>query len=114
MVIERGEIWWADLGEPRGSAPGFQRPTVIIQTNAANNSRIQTVIVAVITSNLALRYALGNVFLSVAESGLEKDSVVNVSQLVTIDKENLLERVIQLPFEKMLEIDIGLRRILAL
>jgi mRNA interferase MazF len=114
MVITRGEVWWADLGEPKGSAPGFERPTVIIQTNAANSSRIQTAIVAIITSNLALRNALGNVFLSIAESGLEKDSVINVSQLVTIDKESLLERVTQLPFEKMLEVDEGLRRILAL
>jgi mRNA interferase MazF len=114
MVVERGEIWWADLGEPRGSAPGFYRPVIVIQTDAANRSRIQTVIVVVVMSNLALRNALGNVFLPSSESGLEKDSVINVSQLVTIDKEDLLERVGQLPFEKILEVDIGLRRILAL
>ena len=114
MVIERGEILWADLGESRGSAPGFHRPVVVIQTDAANRSRIQTVIVAVVMSNLTLRNALGNVFLPSAESGLEKDSVINVSQLVTIDKEDLLERVGQLPFEKMLEVDEGLLRILAL
>lgn len=114
MVMQRGEVWWADLGEPKGSAPGFERPIVIIQTNAANNSRLQTVIVAIITSNLALRHALGNVFLSTAESGLEKDSVINVSQLVTVDKESLFVRVAQLPFETMIEVDAGLRRILAL
>jgi mRNA interferase MazF len=114
MVVERGASWWADLGEPRGSAPGFYRPVIVIQTDAANRSRIQTVIVVVVMSNLALRNALGNVFLPSSESSLEKDSVINVSQLVTVDKEDLLERVGQLSFEKILEVDEGLRRILAL
>ena len=113
-MVEKGQIYWADLGEPRGSAPGFHRPVVIVQSNAANRSRIQTVIVVVITSNLALRHALGNVFLPTLESGLEKDSVVNVSQLLTIDKDDLLELVSKIPFEKVLEVDAGLKRILAL
>ena len=113
-MVEKGQIYWADLGEPRGSAPGFRRPVIIVQSNAANRSRIQTVIVVVITSNLALRHVLGNVFLPTLESGLEKDSVVNVSQLLTIDKDDLLELVGKIPFEKVLEIDAGLKRILAL
>lgn len=114
MVVRRGDIWWADLGEPRGSAPGFTRSVVIIQADAANRSRLQTVIVAIVTSNLGLRNALGNVFLPAVESGLTKDSVINVSQLVTIDKEDLSEWVGQVPFEQMLELDDGLRRILTL
>ncbi len=113
-MVEKGQVYWTDLGEPRGSTPGFRRPVVIVQSNAANRSRIQTVIVVVITSNLALRHALGNVFLPAPESGLEKDSVVNVSQLLTIDKNDLLQSVSKVPFEKVLEIDAGLRRILAL
>jgi len=92
-VIQQGEIWWADLAEPRGSEPGYRRPVVIVQGEAFNRSRIATVICAIITSNLRLAKAPGNVFLSASESGLPKDSVVNVSQVITLDRTFLAERV---------------------
>jgi len=92
-VIQQGEIWWADLAEPRGSEPGYRRPVVIVQGEAFNRSRIATVICAIITSNLRLAKAPGNVSLSASESGLPKDSVVNVSQVITLDRTFLAERV---------------------
>lgn len=92
-MIQQGEIWWADLAEPRGSEPGYRRPVVIVQGEAFNRSRIATVICATITSNLRLAKAPGNVFLSSSESGLPKDSVVNVSQVITLDRTFLAERV---------------------
>ena len=92
-MIQQGEIWWADLAEPRGSEPGYRRPVVIVQGEAFNRSRIATVICAIITSNLRLAKAPGNVFLSSSESGLPKDSVVNVSQVITLDRTFLAERV---------------------
>lgn len=92
-MIQQGEIWRADLAEPRGSEPGYRRPVVIVQGEAFNRSRIATVICATITSNLRLAKAPGNVFLSSSESGLPKDSVVNVSQVITLDRTFLAERV---------------------
>lgn len=92
-MIQQGEIWWADLAEPRGSEPGYRRPVVIVQGEAFNRSRIATVICAIITSNLRLAKAPGNVSLSASESGLPKDSVVNVSQVITLDRTFLAERV---------------------
>lgn len=114
MVGKRGEIWWADLGEPRGSSPGFERPTVIIQSEFFNQSRIHTLIVAIITSNLLLSEMIGNVKLSTRTSGLEKESVVNVIQLFTIDKTDLLEYVETLSERKIEQIDSGLRLVLSL
>lgn len=114
MVGKRGEIWWADLGEPRGSSPGFERPVVIIQSDFFNQSRINTLIVAIITSNLLLSEMAGNVKLSPRTSGLEKESVVNITQLFTIDKKDLLEYVETLSERKMEQIDKGLRLVLSL
>ena len=114
MVGKRGEIWWADLGEPRGSSPGFERPIVIIQSEFFNQSRIHTLTVAIITSNLLLSEMIGNVKLSTRTSGLEKESVVNVTQLFTIDKTDLLEYVETLSERKMEQIDSGLRLVLSL
>lgn len=114
MVGKRGEIWWADLGEPRGSSPGFERPVVIIQSDFFNQSRINTLIVAIITSNLLLSEMMGNVKLSPRASGLEKESVVNITQLFTIDKKDLLEYVGILSERKMEQIDKGLRLVLSL
>ena len=91
--MERGEIWWAEMGEPRGSEPGFRRPVVIISSNDFNKSNIQTVIVAVITSNLHLAKAPCNFKLSKKSSGLPQESVVNVSQILTLDKSYLTEAV---------------------
>jgi len=112
--MKRGEIWWADLTDPVGSGPGYKRPVLIIQSKPFNESRIATVIVAVITSNLALAEAPGNVRLSKAQSGLPKPSVVNVSQVLTIDKTTLTEKVKALPGAVVEAIDNGLRLVLAL
>jgi mRNA interferase MazF len=112
--VKRGEIWWAALPSPSGSGPGFRRPVLVIQSNPYNESRISNAVVAVITSNLALADAPGNVRASKTESGLAKPSVVNVSQLLTIDKSLLGDRVRQLPAVTMARVDDGLRLVLGL
>jgi len=112
--VKRGEIWWATLPPPSGSGPGFRRPVLVIQSNPFNDSRISTAIIAVITSNLALADAPGNVRAAKAESGLSKHSVVNVSQILTIDKALLTDRVQPLSAELMQRVDNGLRLVLDL
>ncbi len=112
--MKRGEVWWATLPSPSGSGPGFRRPVLVIQSDAFNESRISTAIVAVMTSNLALADAPGNARASKAESGLPKPSVVNVSQILTIDKALLTERVRPLSPAAMTRVDNGLRLVLAL
>jgi mRNA interferase MazF len=107
--MKRGEIWWASLPEPTGSGPGLRRPVLVIQSNPFNESRIATVIVAVVTSNLALAVAPGNVRLNKTESGLPKPSVVNVSQVLTVDRSILTERVKALPSSVVQRINEGLR-----
>jgi mRNA interferase MazF len=92
MVISQGEVWWADLPEPRGSEPGYRRPLIVIQGNAFNRSRIRTVVCVGVTSNLALADAPGNVFLKAGQTGLPKDSVANVAQIITVDHAELTER----------------------
>ena len=113
-AIKRGEIWWASLDVPTGSEPGFRRPVVVVQADPFNDSKINTVIAAVVTSNLRLAEAPGNMRLTKRQSGLRKDSVVNVSQLVTLDKSFLTERVARLPPSKQQELDDGLRLVLSL
>ncbi len=110
--MKRGEFWWATLPPPSGTGPGFRRPVLVIQSNPFNESRISTVIVAVITSNLALADAPGNVRTGKAESGLSKPSVVNVSQILTIDKALLTDRVRLLSAAAMMRVDNGLRLVL--
>lgn len=112
--MKRGEIWWADLPDPAGSGPGYKRPVLVIQANPFNASRIATVIVAVVTSNLALAEAPGNVRIGKSESGLPKPSVVNVSQLVTLDRCILTSRVKALSSSSMEKVDSGLKVVLAL
>ncbi|WP_390457886.1 type II toxin-antitoxin system PemK/MazF family toxin [Planctomicrobium piriforme] len=112
--MHRGEIWWADLGEPRGSEPGFRRPVLIIQSDIFNSSRINTVLAAIITSNQQRAAAPGNVLLSRKASGLPQVSVVNVSQLVTVDKAFLSIRIRKLNSELMTEVDAGLSLVLGL
>jgi mRNA interferase MazF len=112
MVIQRGEVWWADLDEPRGSEPGFRRPLVVVQTDAFNRSRIRTTIAVVLTSNLRLVDAPGNVLVPKVQSRLPKDSVANVSQVVTVDRDVLSERTGKLPAATMAAIDQGLRLVL--
>lgn len=102
-------MWWADRDEPRGSAPGFRRPVVIVQSDAFNASRIPTVIVVVITSNLRLLDAPGNVLLPARMAGLPRDSVANVSQVVTLDREMLAVRSGTLDSATMTAIGRGLR-----
>lgn len=114
MVIHRGEIWWASLPEPSGSMPGFRRPLVIVQADDFNRSRIQTVLAAVVTSNLRLASAPGNVLLSAKSTGLSRNSVVNVSQLITVNKSFLTEKIGRLTAAQMQEVDEGLRLVLAL
>jgi mRNA interferase MazF len=113
-VIQRGEIWWADLGDPSGSGPAGNRPVLVVQADAFNRSRLGTVIVAVVTSNLALAEAPGNVLLRQEETGLPRDSVVNVSQLVTLDKRALAERAGVLSFGLQQHVDDGVRLALGL
>src|SRR5437016_9921824 len=91
--MRRGEIWWASLPEPTGSGPGFRRPLLVISANSFNDSRINTVIAAVVTSNLRLADAPGNVRVPVKGTGLSKASVVNVSQVITVDKTFLTQRI---------------------
>ena len=101
MVISQCEVWWADLDDPVGSGPGLRRPVVIIQGNALNSSRIATVIVVPLTSNLRWADAPGNVLLQSDETGLSRQSVANVSQIVTVDRSQLTERVGYLPAGKV-------------
>lgn len=110
----RGEVWWANLAEPRGSEPGFRHPLLIVQADSFNRSRISTVLAAVITSNLNLSDAPGNVRISRKQSKLTRDSVVNVSQVVTIDRRFLRKRVSRLPSKMMIEVDSGLRLVIGL
>lgn len=114
MVVERGEVWWADLGEPDGSEPGYRRPVLIVQADAFNRSRIDTIITVVLTSNQHLLDAPGNLLLRKKESGLPKDSVANVSQLATLDRLMLAERVGRVPKRLMSRVDDGLRLVLSL
>ena len=114
MVIERGEVWWADLGEPDGSEPGYRRPVVIVQSDAFNRSRLRTVIAVVLMTNVRLVEAPGNVLLPAKATGLPKDSVANVSQVITVDRDFLLERAGRVRGQSLKDIDKGLRLVLAL
>jgi mRNA interferase MazF len=113
-VIERGGICWVDLDEPGGSGPGKQRPVLIVQSDSFNASRIGTVVAAVITSNTALAALPGNVFLPSSASGLPKDSAVNVTAIVTLDKTDLREPVGVLPGYLTDDVSRGLRLVLDL
>ena len=113
-MIQRGSIWWADLGETRGSKPAKRRPVLVIQSGPFNASRLNTAIAAVITSSTGLAAIPGNVFLPATSSGLPEDSVVNVTALVTLDKTDLETETGQLPASLMNDVDRGLRRVLGL
>jgi mRNA interferase MazF len=109
-----GEIWWASLPDPIGSEPGYRRPVLIIQDDVFTQSRMSTVIVVIITSNTQLAEAPGNVLLVREATGLPKDSVANVSQVFTVDKTFLVERIGMLPEHLQEEVDEGLRTVLYL
>ena len=101
MVISQGDVWWADLGEPVGSEPGFRRPVIVVQGDSFNRSALRTVVAVPLTSNLRWAAAPGNVRLSARATGLPRDSVANVSQLVALDRSILIERVGRLSSSKL-------------
>jgi len=112
--IRRGEIWWAEFPEPRRSEPGYRRPVLVVQADSFNRSRISTVLVAVVTSNVELAAAPGNVLLPARSSGLPRDSVVNISQVLTLDRSFLSEYAGTLPPQLRTAVDAGLRLVLQL
>lgn len=113
-MIRRGEVWWVDFGVPRGSSPARRRPAVVLQVNPFNDSRIATVVVVAVTSNLRAGDAPGNVVLPAGTAGLTQASAINVSQLGMLDKSALLQRIGTLPAEKMVQVEAGVRLILGL
>jgi mRNA interferase MazF len=114
MVVHRGEIWWASLYQPSGSGPGYRRPIIIVQSNDFNTSQIRTIVAVVITSNLNLAKAPGNVLLKKKQTKLSKDSVANVSQIVTLDKSYLTAKVGVLTSGQLSKVEDGLRLVLSL
>jgi mRNA interferase MazF len=114
MVIRRGSIWWVDLGMPGGSEHAYRRPALVLQSDAFNKSKIRTIIAAVITSNLRLAQAPGNVLLKKEDSGLPKDSVINVSQIVTLDKDDLTDAIGTIGNRLIKKVEKGLKLVLAL
>ena len=113
-MIRRGEIWWSSLPEPAGSEPGYRRPVLVVQTNEFNESGLRTVIVLTITSNLRLAGAPGNVLCRSRDTGLTKESLINVSQAATVNKNRLTQRIGILPTTLMQEVEAGLRLVLGL
>ena len=114
MVVQRGEVWWADLAEPRGSDPGLRRPVLVVQADSFNRSRLRTVIAVALTTNMRLLDAPGNVLVPRAVAGLPRDSVANVTQVVTLDRDFLVERAGQAPRRLLTRIAAGLRLVLDL
>jgi mRNA interferase MazF len=113
-VIRRGQIYWVDFAEPRGSEPGYRHPVLVLQRDEVNASRIDTVVVCLITSNTALASAPGNTLLPSGRTGLRRPSVVNASQIATVDKEDLEELSGVVPRGVMDKVEEGLRWFLAL
>jgi mRNA interferase MazF len=114
VVIERGQIWWADLGEPDGAEPGYKRPVLVMQSDAFNRSRIHTVIGVVLSTNARLIDAPGNVLLPAKATGLPKDSVANVSQVITVDRDSLVEVAGRVRGQFLKDVESGLRLVLGL
>ncbi len=112
MVITQGDIFWIDLGTPAGSAPGYRHPHVVIQNNLFNHSRINTTVVCALTSNLRRAAAPGNILLAKGEANLSKRSVVNVSQLFTVDKSDLADKIGTLSPQRVREILDGIHLVL--
>lgn len=113
-MIERGEVWWARLPDPVASEPGYRRPVLIIQSNDFNRSRIRTVVAAALTTNLRFAAAPGNVLLAASDTGLSRDSVVNISQIVTVDKTLLTDRVGRIGDHAISAVEDGIRTLLSL
>jgi mRNA interferase MazF len=113
MIITQGDIFWVDLGEPYGSEPGYRRPCVVVQRNRLNRSRIQTVVICVLTTNLERAAGLGNVLLAAGEADLPQQSVVVVSQLYSLDKRRLGVKIGTLSPERVRQVLAGIQLILA-
>jgi mRNA interferase MazF len=111
-VIRQGDVYWVDLGEPVGSGPGNRHPYVVVQNDVFNQSRIRTVVVCALTSNLRLANSPGNVLLDPAEADLPKQSVVNVTQIVTLDREQLEEKIGSLSSRRVRQILDGIKLVL--
>jgi len=109
MIIRQGDIFWVNLGLPKGSEPGYRHPHVVIQNDVFNASRINTVVVCALTSNLKRARAPGNVTLSKGEANLAKKSVVNISQVVTVNKSDLKDKIGSLPSKRIQEIIEGIK-----
>jgi len=109
LTIRQGDIFWVDLGEPEGSEPGYRHPHVVVQNNVFNKSKIGTVVVCALTSNLQRATAPGNVLLKKGEANLKKESVVNISQIVTLNKSDLVEKIGTLSPVRIKQIVEGLR-----
>lgn len=109
MVIEQGEIYWVDLGEPGGSEPGYRHPHIVIQNNLFNSSKINTVVMCSLTSNLKRGLSPGNVILKKGEANLPQKSVVNITQIYTVDKNDLDEKIGKVNIERIKEILAGIR-----
>ena len=107
-MIRQGDVFWIDLRQPSGSVPGFRRPFLVIQNDSFNASRIRTVVVSALTTNLARAEAPGNVFIKRGEAGLQEDSVVNISQIATVDKSQLTNRIGRLPASRFKQVLDGL------
>ena len=112
--MQRGELWWAELTVPAGSEPGYRRPVLVVQASEFNQSQISTVVVATLTRNLRLAKAPGNVLLHADKARLDTDSVVNVSQILTLDKKFLAEPIGTLDHTTMRQVDEGLSLVLGL
>ncbi len=114
MVIRRGQLYWLDLGQPRGSGPGYERPAIVIQDDNFNKTKLKTVVVALLTTNLRIANMDGNVLLTPRPGGLEKLSVVNVTQIYTVDKSDLIELIGIATRSEMEQVDRGLKLVLSL
>jgi mRNA interferase MazF len=114
VVVEHGQVWWADLGEPDGSEPGDRRPVLIVQSDAFNRSRLRTVVAVILSTNARLLDAPGNVLLPAKATGLPKDSIANVSQVVTVDRDFLMELAGRVRGQFLKDVENGLRLVLGL
>jgi mRNA interferase MazF len=109
MVINQGDIFWIDLKEPSGSEPGYRHPHIVIQNNLFNRSRINTVVVCPLTSNLKRATAPGNVLLNKGEANLPQKSVINISQIFTVNKSDLSEKIGSLKHERLRQVLQGIK-----
>ena len=112
MTIKQGEIYWVDLGEPRGSEPGYRHPHIVVQNNLFNASKINTVVVCTLSTNLKRAKAPGNVLLPKGEANLSKQSVVNISQIYTVDRSDLVEQIGQVSSKRLKQVLTGLKLLL--